>query len=33
MVCPLQPRWFGAVGEFYDDFAQVNDAEVLALLG
>lgn len=32
MVCPLQPRWFGAVGEFYDDFAQVTDAEVLALL-
>jgi putative phosphoribosyl transferase len=33
MVCPLQPRWFGAVGEFYADFAQVGDAEVLALLG
>jgi predicted phosphoribosyltransferase len=33
MVCPLQPRWFGAVGEFYEDFTQVSDAEVLALLG
>jgi len=32
MVCPLQPRWFGAVGEFYGDFAQVSDAGVLALL-
>ncbi len=32
MVCPLQPRWFGAVGEFYADFAQVSDAEVLAVL-
>ena len=32
MVCPLQPRWFGAVGEFYGDFAQVSDAEVLAML-
>ena len=33
MICPLQPRWFGAVGEFYEDFAQVTDAQVLALLG
>lgn len=32
MVCPLQPRWFGAVGEFYEDFAQVSDAAVLGLL-
>jgi predicted phosphoribosyltransferase len=32
MVCPLQPRWFGAVGEFYADFSQVSDAEVLALI-
>ncbi|HLE39720.1 MAG TPA: phosphoribosyltransferase family protein [Acidimicrobiia bacterium] len=32
MVCPLQPRWFGAVGEFYGDFDQVSDAEVLDLL-
>ncbi|MBI5157233.1 MAG: phosphoribosyltransferase [Acidimicrobiia bacterium] len=32
LVCPLQPRWFGAVGEFYEDFAQVGDEEVRALL-
>lgn len=32
MVCPLQPRWFGAVGEFYEDFTQVSDAAVLGLL-
>lgn len=33
MVCPLQPGYFGAVGEFFEDFTQVPDAEVLALLG
>ncbi len=33
LVCPLRPRWFGAVGEFYASFPQVEDAEVLALLG
>jgi predicted phosphoribosyltransferase len=33
LVCPLRPRWFGAVGEFYRHFAQVSDAEVLGLLG
>ena len=32
MVCPLRPRWFGAVGEFYRDFGQVSDAEVRRLL-
>jgi len=26
------PSWFGAVGQFYDDFDQVSDAEVVALL-
>lgn len=33
MVCPLRPRWFGSVGEFYRDFAQVTDEEVQALVG
>ncbi len=32
LVCPLQPEPFGAVGVFYDDFSQVSDREVLALL-
>lgn len=32
MVCPLQPRWFRAVGEWYDSFAQTSDAEVIAIL-
>ncbi|MCR2827781.1 phosphoribosyltransferase family protein, partial [Microbacterium sp. zg.Y909] len=31
-VCPFQPRDFWAVGAHYDDFAQTDDAEVVALL-
>jgi len=31
-VCLQTPSWFGAVGQFYDDFDQVSDAEVVALL-
>ena len=26
------PRWFSAVGQFYDDFDQTTDAEVIAAL-
>jgi putative phosphoribosyl transferase len=33
VVCPLQPRDFGAVSRWYDRFPQVSDAEVTALLG
>jgi len=33
MVCPTQPMRFRAVGEWYDDFSQTTDDEVLALLG
>jgi putative phosphoribosyl transferase len=33
VVCPRQPDPFHAVGEHYRDFTQVEDAEVLALLG
>ena len=33
LVCPLRPRWFGAVGEFFAEFPQVEDVEVLSLLG
>lgn len=32
VICPLAPRLFQAVGFFYDDFHQVEDAEVLAVL-
>ena len=32
IVCPLQPDRFRAVGEWYDDFRQVTDAEVEAWL-
>jgi len=31
-VCLAQPEFFGAVGRFYADFRQVDDAEVAALL-
>ena len=32
IVCLMQPRSFHAVGEHYDDFHQVSDAEVIAAL-
>ena len=32
VVCLEQPRFFFAIGEFYRDFAQVEDSEVRALL-
>lgn len=32
VVCPRQPDHFRAVGEHYRDFAQLQDADVLALL-
>ena len=32
VVCLDTPQWFGSVGEFYRDFAQVEDAQVLRLL-
>lgn len=32
VVCPLQPPWFSGVGEFYEDFRQVSDAEVVEVL-
>ena len=31
VVC-LHPRWFGSVGNFYDDFSQTTDEEVARLL-
>ncbi len=33
VVCPWVPVVFGAVGAFYADFRQVEDAEVAAILG
>ena len=32
IVCLDTPQWFGSVGEFYRDFAQVEDTEVVRLL-
>jgi predicted phosphoribosyltransferase len=32
VVCLATPARFSAVGEWYDDFAQTTDAEVLDLL-
>lgn len=32
VVCPVCPAYFGAVGQWYDDFAQTTDDEVTALL-
>ena len=32
IVCLEAPEWFHAVGQFYRDFAQLSDAEVIALL-
>lgn len=31
-VCPLTPRSFQAVGQFYENFSQVSDREVIDLL-
>jgi predicted phosphoribosyltransferase len=33
VVCLEVPEMFYAVGQFYEDFSQVSDAEVVALLG
>jgi putative phosphoribosyl transferase len=32
VVCLLEPDWFGGVGQFYRDFTQVEDAEVMQWL-
>jgi len=31
-VCLMQPPWFSAVGQFYEDFNQTADEEVVSLL-
>jgi len=33
VVCPLQPESFMAIGQWYRDFTQTSDDEVLSLLG
>lgn len=33
VVCPEAPARFGAVGQFFADFGQVEDSEVISLLG
>ncbi len=32
IVCLMEPIWFSAVGQFYEDFTQTSDAEVVSLL-
>lgn len=32
VVCPLPPQYFHAIGEFYQDFSQTDDAEAKRLL-
>ncbi|MGW0999751.1 phosphoribosyltransferase [Streptomyces sp. NPDC002523] len=32
VVCPLRPAGFSAVGQWYDDFGQLTDADVLDVL-
>lgn len=32
MVCPFTPEPFAAIGEWYEDFGQVSDADVQRLL-
>ncbi|NLN07524.1 MAG: phosphoribosyltransferase [Firmicutes bacterium] len=32
LVCPLQPEFFTAVGQFYDEFPQLTDREVISFL-
>jgi len=32
IICPCLPPWFSAVGEWYREFDQVSDSEVLRLL-
>lgn len=32
IVCLYTPEWFMAVGQFYDDFRQIDDEEVVAAL-
>ncbi|MEA2003136.1 MAG: phosphoribosyltransferase family protein [Actinomycetota bacterium] len=32
MVCPLTPRWFRAVGEWYESFVQTSDEQVVDIL-
>jgi predicted phosphoribosyltransferase len=32
LVCPERPRWFQAVGQWYDVFTQVSDREVVSTL-
>ena len=32
VVCLLTPAWFEGVGQFYEDFTQTSDTEVVKLL-
>ena len=32
VICLIAPPTFHAIGQFYDDFSQVDDSEAIALL-
>ncbi|MCW4004760.1 MAG: phosphoribosyltransferase [Candidatus Bathyarchaeota archaeon] len=32
VICPYTPEYFQAIGQFYDDFSQTSDEEVIQLL-
>lgn len=33
VVCLFESMWYGSVGQFYEDFPQTSDEEVVALIG
>ena len=33
VVCPVRPGWFRAVGQWYSDFSEMADEQIVALLG
>jgi putative phosphoribosyl transferase len=32
VICPYMPEYFAAIGQFYGDFSQTTDEEVIQLL-
>jgi predicted phosphoribosyltransferase len=31
-VCPLMPEWMRSVGDWYEDFSQTSDEQVIELM-